>query len=513
MKSKKTAAILAVAAAFLLVLWLLVIAESASPDASITSLPRALWYSLVTMTTVGYGDLYPVTVWGRIIGFVFLLLSAGALTALISFGVSWIGGKGLPRLQLKGVRGRKAYIFDGKNNAGITLAKKILDEDSGALCVFSCDETGKNEDGALCVKLAVPEVLGCLKKDGVRPTVLRVGESAGEQTPLSVELKDADIICQSAYLPEILRVGERFFDRAELCASMYWKRYPLKKQESCVLLIGFGKLGRRLLEYALENNVMAPVRVTSYHVFGDCEEFMLDHPAMRDSVSIGVRSDERDSLFIHSESWNSSPELLASADRIIFCSDRESENLELYNRLRTFFPVSGEVRLYGSGFSETELPVFGSDEEIYTPEIVLRAGLERRARRLHEIYRSKSDAQVPKWEELSPFLRLSNLSSAAHIDEKLRFLLGDDTLTEFGPEEYRKAYERFLELREENPSLCREIEHIRWGRFHSMYNWRYAPERDNDMRRHPMLIPYDELSETEKAKDDNAWELINTLAE
>ena len=34
----------------------------------------AIWWSLVTITTVGYGDLYPETFWGRIIGIVFIFM-------------------------------------------------------------------------------------------------------------------------------------------------------------------------------------------------------------------------------------------------------------------------------------------------------------------------------------------------------------------------------------------------------------------------------------------------------
>jgi voltage-gated potassium channel len=41
--------------------------------ASIQSFPDALWWAVVTITTVGYGDMVPVTVAGRAIGFILML--------------------------------------------------------------------------------------------------------------------------------------------------------------------------------------------------------------------------------------------------------------------------------------------------------------------------------------------------------------------------------------------------------------------------------------------------------
>jgi len=42
-------------------------------NASIQSFPDALWWAVVTITTVGYGDVVPVTAVGRAIGFILML--------------------------------------------------------------------------------------------------------------------------------------------------------------------------------------------------------------------------------------------------------------------------------------------------------------------------------------------------------------------------------------------------------------------------------------------------------
>ncbi len=59
------------------------VAESSSPDANITTAADALWWGIVTITTVGYGDQYPTTGPGRIIG-VFLLVSGIALFSVLT---------------------------------------------------------------------------------------------------------------------------------------------------------------------------------------------------------------------------------------------------------------------------------------------------------------------------------------------------------------------------------------------------------------------------------------------
>lgn len=70
----------------LLVFWLLQL-EANAPGAEILTIQDGIWYAIATLTTVGYGDLIPVTFGGRMLGLVFLLSSVG----IIGFIIGQIG--------------------------------------------------------------------------------------------------------------------------------------------------------------------------------------------------------------------------------------------------------------------------------------------------------------------------------------------------------------------------------------------------------------------------------------
>jgi voltage-gated potassium channel len=65
----------------ILIVWV----EADIPGAEITSGNDAMWWSLVTVSTVGYGDEYPVTVVGRIIGVFMILVGVALFTTLTSY--------------------------------------------------------------------------------------------------------------------------------------------------------------------------------------------------------------------------------------------------------------------------------------------------------------------------------------------------------------------------------------------------------------------------------------------
>lgn len=56
---------------------LIIVAESNDPAANITSTGDALWWAFVTVSTVGYGDFYPVTPLGKVVAIVVIICGVG----------------------------------------------------------------------------------------------------------------------------------------------------------------------------------------------------------------------------------------------------------------------------------------------------------------------------------------------------------------------------------------------------------------------------------------------------
>ena len=68
---------------YLILLLLLVSYEAEVEESTIKDLADAFWWSVVTITSVGYGDYYPITSAGKTIGFIFLFGSFSMYAILI----------------------------------------------------------------------------------------------------------------------------------------------------------------------------------------------------------------------------------------------------------------------------------------------------------------------------------------------------------------------------------------------------------------------------------------------
>jgi voltage-gated potassium channel len=69
------------------------LAESPNPNATITNMNDALWWALDTITTVAYGEFYPVTAVGKGIATLVMFAAIGILWTLIALVTSTLIAK------------------------------------------------------------------------------------------------------------------------------------------------------------------------------------------------------------------------------------------------------------------------------------------------------------------------------------------------------------------------------------------------------------------------------------
>lgn len=63
---------------------LVFVLERNTVNAQINNFSDAIWWSISTITTVGYGDIVPNTVFGRLVGMLLMIVGIGVMSALIS---------------------------------------------------------------------------------------------------------------------------------------------------------------------------------------------------------------------------------------------------------------------------------------------------------------------------------------------------------------------------------------------------------------------------------------------
>ena len=502
--------ILAASALYLLLLFLLVAAEHAQPDATIRTLGDAFWYSLITLTTIGYGDKAPVSMPGKLVASVFVLCSVGVLAALIGLGLRLVGDMLIPRLRLRLGRGRAWYAFSEENTDAVTLALALRRDDPDCVLIFPDGGKASGDVNAVRLRYSVSDLVRLRGASaGLSCFCMGAEPWANYVAALASARLGVETYCMADVREEKLPACLHLFNPAEMMSRRYWTEHALTSEERRLVLIGFGEAGMALLERALLTNVFETERGIEYHIFGDSTAFSSLHPEI--IAALSDTGGHGDRLIFHRENWSEARSLLASAQRVILCCDEDSENLRICTQLKSWFASSAvlHVKLRDP---VPGLVCFGGRFEFETPEYVMKDELNRRAMLMNEIYNEGADHPVP-WRELSPFLQQSNIAAADHLIVKARYLLRDESLRELSAEDCARAYARYLELYPSQADLLQEMEHRRWMRFYQMYNWTYAPKRDNALRRHPLLLPYEELSRADRLKDSYAWEMLGRLGE
>jgi voltage-gated potassium channel Kch len=93
----------------------------------VRSFADSLWWSMVTMTTIGYGDVYPVTPWGRLIALVLMFLGIGTLgVSTAAIAAYFVQGDPLQRLRLG--RLQDHVVICGLSRASLLLARAFSEQ-------------------------------------------------------------------------------------------------------------------------------------------------------------------------------------------------------------------------------------------------------------------------------------------------------------------------------------------------------------------------------------------------
>lgn len=491
--------------------------ESASSDAVIRTFGDAFWYSLVTLSTVGYGDLVPVTPLGHMVGMIFLLLSAGIMVTMLGAVVSFLTSEGLPFFMLSVQRNKNWYYFADYSAESSTLAANIYKEDSNALIIYGEKRSGQNEiPNYPCIYLsASPHKIVAKKKNaGAQCKIFLMKENDIGINSRAVNLHElpVEVYARTTNGQDKLSGNINFFHSYECCARQYWRSKPLCRQENTIILIGFGNYGCSILERAILTNILSAEQHVAYHIFGDAGEFLAVHYRLGELFSLNRESETGDSLIFHEENWAENHFILEQADRIIICEDDEQEGWSIFWTLSKYYKISGRIDLRSSR-KAPGVSYFGTNEEIYTSQQIIRTELNQAAIMINEIFCRSVSYPTLSWNELDDLHRQSKIAAADHLLMKTRILLRDETITELTSAAVKKAYDRYCKTicSETAKEMYRKLDHMRWLRFYIFYNWSYGPVRDDKARQHPMLCSYEELTLEQRKERDAAWELMGSI--
>lgn len=437
---------------YLGLLSLLYLSEYADGNATIRTFSDALWYSLVTLTTVGYGDLTPVTPLGHAVGAVFLLMSAGMLVTLLGAVISFVTSEGLPFLMLGLQRRKNWYYFADYGAESNTLAANILKEDSDAVIIFGekKDEHMEFPDyPCLFISASPARIVARKKNTGSRCKVFLMKENDIGVNSRAIDLHTlpVDVYARTTNGQDHLSGNINFFHSYDCCARQYWRKRPLCRHENTIAIIGFGNYGHCILERAILTNVISITQHVAYHIFGDAKEFLAMHRHLHEMFSLDEVSETGDSLIFHDEFWEEHHTILENADRIIICTDDVPEGWNIFWRLNRYYKLRGHIDLH-SNRKAPGISYFGTNEEIYTPNQIMRTTLNKAAVTINEIFRRSVSYPTLSWDELDDFHRESKIAAADHLLMKIRILLDDETITEYTAELLKK-HMRNIAIRKE----------------------------------------------------------------
>ena len=378
----------------------------------------------------------------------------------------------------------------------------LINRSDDSVCIYG------DTEAAVKLKKQIPRSYLCSTLAGKREFDSRdhIFMFSDEKQSLNAYLENRDRLAGKRVFIEVRNINPfllkdtkpeeniHFFSLIELSSRLYWKRYHFfsevveEKRQVDVAFLSYDGMGEAIFRYGYLNNIYSLTQQITYHIWG-CSELQ-----KRFLQSLPMENQDR--IVIHDAPWEEEIDTIVQMDRVIITSDDSLSTIEELVYRNKDLPIhyyAPKMLGYDRVLNAPYLREFGNLDEVITDENIRNEKLYRQAKLFNYDYclldycSRYPDKPCPEidekemeqqWMSLDGFKKGSNVARADHY-----------------------WIEVLLEKTGIQPETAWEIEHIRWCRFHRINHWSYAAKRNDDKRKHNLLIPFEELPQNQKGKD------------
>ena len=513
--SKKIKRLVLVLLMVILISLSIFIVENAANNEGFNNIFDAIWYMLVTLSTVGYGDIYPKTIAGRLLASILVILTPVILIYILNVVWDLLAGNIILRLYLS--KKNHWYIFDELNNESKRVIDSILLNKKNDYIVV-CKSVNKeveylsNEyfDNKKFFNIDLDYNYFIRKKGEVKIFLTSKDNDADKLAKAkSIESKaqefnnNVDIYITSSMHFDFISNNIHVFNIHKSIAQSLINEFNKEFKDENIVLAGEGEIFEYLFENLIINNVYDKNQMNVYYIVENNDNFKKKHYKILDFINNTQKETFRDKIILIKDLYDSS--ILGKANTIILCY-KDNKNIEILNNINKYFYNHANIYIKYSNnidINSDRIKFFGNNEEIFTYDKIVNESLYDNAKKLNNKYKKIYGGK--DWEELESFKKESNIASCNHLNVKMRIV------NEMVPNSDTSYINKYSSLSIEEKYILYEIEHERRRRFHYVYNWDYAEKRNDDERKHNLLISFDKLSENDKVKNENSYTIFDDL--